>query len=62
MKLFELITDYENLDFQDIIEKYDSSETYIYKYLRIILFGEGNYYSNMISQEKTHERANTLKT
>jgi len=61
-KLFELITDYENLDFQDVIEKYDSSETYIYADPPYYIVGEGNYYSNHDFTRKDHERlANTLK-
>ena len=58
-KLFESITSIENMDFQDVIEKYDSSTTYFYcdpPYYRT-----ENYYANHDFGIETHERlANTL--
>jgi len=62
-KLFESITNVENMDFQDVIEKYDSPTTYIYVDPPYYIVGEGNYYSNHDFGRQDHERlANVLKT
>lgn len=61
-KLFENITHVENLDFQLVIEKYDSPETYFYTDPPYYVVGEGSYYSNHDFGRHDHERlANTLK-
>ena len=62
-KLFESITDVENMDFEDVIKKYDSPKTYIYADPPYYIVGEGNYYSNISFGRKDHERlANALKS
>jgi DNA adenine methylase len=59
-KHFEKINFVENVDFQDVIEKYDSLSTYYYNDPPY-RFTE-NYYSNHIFEAETHERlANVLK-
>jgi DNA adenine methylase len=57
---FLKITDVENMDFQDVIEKYDSPTTYIY--LDPPYWKTENYYSNHDFDRNDHERlANVLK-
>ena len=57
---FLKITDVENMDFQKVIEKYDSPSTYIY--LDPPYWKTENYYSNHDFDRNDHERlANTLK-
>jgi DNA adenine methylase len=61
-KLFENITDVENMDFQGVIEKYDSSTTYFYVDPPYYIVGEGSYYSKHDFGRQDHERlANCLK-
>ncbi len=56
----ERITFVENLDFQDVVEKYDSPTTYFY--MDPPYYMTENYYSNHIFSRETHIRlANTLK-
>ena len=56
---FLRITNVENLDFQQVIEKYDSPSTYIY--LDPPYWKTENYYSNHDFDRKDHERlANVL--
>jgi site-specific DNA-adenine methylase len=56
----EKITFVENLDFQDVVEKYDSPTTYFY--MDPPYYMTENYYSNHIFSRETHIRlANTLK-
>mgnify|MGYP003346233190 CR=1 FL=1 len=58
-KMFESITHVENLDFQELIEKYDSPTTYIY--LDPPYWKTENYYSNHDFDRNDHERlANVL--
>ena len=58
---FLKITDVENMDFQDVIEKYDSPTTYFYTDPPYYIVGEGTYYSNHDFDRKDHERlANVL--
>jgi DNA adenine methylase len=60
---FLKITEVENLDFQDVIEKYDSSTSYFYTDPPYYVVGEGSYYSNHDFDRKDHERlANTLRS
>ena len=57
---FLRITDVENMDFADVIKKYDSPTTYIY--LDPPYYRTENYYSNHDFGRKDHERlANCLK-
>ena len=57
---FLRITDVENMDFADVIKKYDSPTTYIY--LDPPYFRTENYYSNHDFGRNDHERlAKTLK-
>jgi DNA adenine methylase len=57
---FLKITDVENMDFQDVVEKYDSETTYIY--LDPPYWKTENYYSNHDFDRQDHERlANTLQ-
>ena len=56
---FTKITNVENLDFQQVIEKYDSPSTYIY--LDPPYWKTENYYNNHDFDRQDHERlANTL--
>ena len=56
---FLKITDVENMDFQEVIEKYDSPSTYIY--LDPPYWKTENYYNNHDFDRKDHERlANVL--
>ena len=60
-KMFEKITFVENMDFQEVIEKYDSPTTYFYTDPPYYVVGEGNYYSNHDFGRDDHERlANVL--
>jgi DNA adenine methylase len=57
---FDKITFVENLDFQEVVEKYDSPTTYFY--MDPPYYMTENYYSNHVFGRETHERlANTLK-
>jgi len=57
---FLKITDVENMDFADVIKKYDNPTTYIY--LDPPYWKTENYYSNHDFDRNDHERlANTLK-
>ena len=57
---FSRITNFENLDFERVIEKYDSPTTYIY--LDPPYWKTENYYSNHDFDRKDHERlANVLQ-
>jgi DNA adenine methylase len=61
-KMFEKITFVENMDFQEVIEKYDGTATYFYVDPPYYIVGEGNYYSNHDFGRQDHERlANSLK-
>ena len=56
---FLKITDVENMDFEDVINKYDSEKTYIY--LDPPYWKTENYYSNHDFDRQDHERlANVL--
>jgi DNA adenine methylase len=58
---FLKITDVENIDFQEVIQKYDSLTTYFYTDPPYYIVGEGTYYSNHDFDRKDHERlANVL--
>lgn len=60
-KMFERIDFVENMDFEDVIIKYDSSTTYFYVDPPYYIVGEGNYYSNHDFDREDHERlANRL--
>jgi DNA adenine methylase len=59
--MFEKITFVENMDFQEVIKKYDSPTTYFYTDPPYYVVGEGNYYSNHDFGRDDHERlANVL--
>jgi DNA adenine methylase len=61
-KLFESITHIENMDFQEVIEKYDGPKSYFYVDPPYYIVGEGSYYSNHDFGREDHERlADTLK-
>jgi DNA adenine methylase len=54
------ITFVENMDFEEVVKKYDSPTTYFY--MDPPYYMTENYYSNHIFTRETHERlANTLK-
>jgi DNA adenine methylase len=58
---FLRITDVENMDFQEVIEKYDSKTTYIY--LDPPYWKTENYYNNHDFDRQDHERlANVLNS
>jgi DNA adenine methylase len=62
-KLFESITNVENMDFGDVIDKYDSPETYIYADPPYYIVGEGSYYSKHDFTREDHLRlADKLKS
>ena len=62
-KMFEKITFVENMDFEEVIKKYDSPTTYFYNDPPYFVVGEGDYYSNHDFNRKDHERlANVLKS
>ncbi len=62
-KLFESITDQENMDFETVIKKWDSQKTYFYVDPPYYIVGEGSYYSNHSFTRDDHERlANCLKS
>jgi len=62
-KMFDAITDVENMDFEDVIKNYDSPKTYIYADPPYYIVGEGSYYSNHDFTREDHERlANCLKS
>jgi DNA adenine methylase len=61
-KMFDRIDVCENMDFQEVTEKYDSPTTYIYSDPPYWVIGEGKYYSNLGFSKEDHERlANCLK-
>jgi DNA adenine methylase len=61
-KMFESITHVENLDFEEVINKYDSPKTYFYLDPPYYIVGEGNYYSKHDFTREDHERlAKTLQ-
>jgi DNA adenine methylase len=55
-KMFESITFVENMDFEDVIVKYDSPTTYFYVDPPYYIVGEGSYYSNHDFVREDHER------
>jgi DNA adenine methylase len=60
--MFEKISCVENMDFQEVISKYDSPKTYFYTDPPYYIVGEGDYYSNHDFDRDDHERlANVLK-
>ncbi len=60
--MFERIDIVENLDFEDLIKKYDGQTSYFYTDPPYYVVGEGNYYSNHDFGRNDHERlANSLK-
>jgi DNA adenine methylase len=60
-KHFDKITFVENMDFKDVIEKYDSEKSYFY--VDPPYWKTENYYSNHDFDRNDHERlANTLKS
>jgi len=62
-KMFESITNVENMDFGDVIDKYDSPETYIYADPPYYIVGEGSYYSKHDFTREDHLRlADKLKS
>jgi DNA adenine methylase len=59
-KMFDSINNFENLDFGEVIEKYDSEKSYIY--LDPPYYKTENYYSNHDFDNNDHERlANVLQ-
>jgi len=62
-KLFESITNVENMDFADVIDKYDSPTTYFYADPPYYIVGEGSYYSKHDFTREDHLRlADKLKS
>ena len=62
VEYFLKITHIENMDFEEVIKKYDSPTTYFYADPPYYIVGEGNYYSNHDFGRKDHERlADCLK-
>jgi DNA adenine methylase len=62
-KMFESITNVENMDFGDVIDKYDSPKTYIYADPPYYIVGEGSYYSKHDFTREDHIRlADKLKS
>jgi DNA adenine methylase len=62
-KMFEKITHVENMDFADVITKYDSPTTYFYVDPPYYIVGEGVYYSNHDFGRQDHKRlSNCLKS
>lgn len=62
-KMFERIDFVENMDFEQVIKKYDSPNAYFYVDPPYYLVGEGDYYSNHDFGRNDHERlANVLKS
>jgi len=60
-KMFESITNVDNLDFEEVIKNYDSEKTYFYTDPPYFIVGEGSYYSNHDFGREDHERlANVL--
>jgi DNA adenine methylase len=58
---FLKITDVENMDFGDVISKYDGPKTYFYVDPPYYIVGEGKYYSNHNFNREDHQRlANDL--
>lgn len=55
-KMFERIDFVENMDFEDVIKKYDSDTTYFYVDPPYYIVGEGSYYSNHDFSRDDHER------
>ncbi len=61
-RMFERIDFVENMDFEEVIKKYDSPNTYFYNDPPYYIVGEGNYYSNHDFNREDHERlTNCLK-
>jgi DNA adenine methylase len=61
-RMFERIDFVENMDFEEVIKKYDSQTTYFYNDPPYYIVGEGDYYSNHDFDRDDHERlANCLK-
>lgn len=54
--IFEKITHFENMDFEDVIEKYDSNTTYFYTDPPYYIVGEGSYYSKHQFGREDHIR------
>lgn len=62
-KLFESITHVENMDFEEVIKKWDSDKTYVYADPPYYIVGEGSYYSNHDFTRDDHLRlSETLKS
>ena len=59
-KMFESITNIENMDFEKVIKKYDSSTTYFYTDPPYYIVGEGAYYSNHDFGRQDHERLSNV--
>lgn len=58
---FLKITDVENMDFEQVIRKYNTPNTYFYVDPPYYVVGEGDYYSNHDFDRNDHERlANVL--
>jgi DNA adenine methylase len=55
-RMFESITNVENMDFGDVIDKYDSPKTYIYADPPYYIVGEGSYYSKHDFTREDHIR------